>query len=88
MKPAGSKPEGWQEPIEEGLWAPDLLWEIPRWWNLHHPVFIGLGIIYQTKWPFVVEVILHATLAALTRWDPEWMETLSDWLKEPSEIEP
>lgn len=79
---------GWYEPVAEGLWKPDLLFEIPRRWNWMHLMFGFVAFIDQSMNPIWIAIATHFALGILTMWDPEWPEVLNDLFSEPGDIEP
>lgn len=81
-------PPRWQEPIEEGLWRPDLLFGIPFWLNMYHPCMWLVGFLAH-EWGWVqASFALHAVFGALTVVEPEWLQIAHDLVAEPGEIEP
>jgi len=80
-------PEGWREPIAEGLWKPDLLFEIPRHANWLHAIWVTLAVFDSLRWMYGAAA-MHLILAWLTMRDPEWPAVVSDFFSEPNELEP
>lgn len=80
-------PEGWCEPIAEGMWKTDELFGIPRGANTLHVLFVALAIMRSVFWLYVA-AIMHVVFGVLTQWDPEWPAVLQDLLDQPGELDP
>lgn len=86
MRASDDEVDGWEEPLVESLWRPDLIWEIPRNLIYAHLLWVVLAVFYSLKWLMMIAVA-HAAFAWITKKDPEWMSTLKDFFNEPNEME-
>lgn len=80
-------PDGWLEPIPEGMWKHDELFGIPRAANAMHVPLVLLAILHAVSWLYVAAV-LHVICVALTQWDPEWPAVFQDFIDHSGELEP
>lgn len=88
MSSAEKLPDGWLEPIAEGMWKPDELFGIPRAANAVHIPIVALAIL-QSSWIWLyVSAGLHFACVAMTQWDPEWPAVFQDFLNQPGELDP
>lgn len=83
----GKTPDGWDEPISEGLWQYDLPFGAPRWMAYVHIVLFVLTLMHHFRWCYAM-AIGQAVCVGLTQLDPEWPQIIHDWFHEPGEIEP
>ena len=87
MKPQRAPVESaWFEPIHEGLWRVDLLFDVPRFANFVHVVFGILAISDSLNWLFAAAFV-HAVMVGATMVEPEWPQLLNDLFVEPNELE-
>lgn len=87
MSGVDDTPDGWFEPIAEGMWKPDELFGIPRAANAFHVPLVALAVMHSLNWLYVCAA-LHVLFGALTQWDPEWPAVLQDFMEQPGELDP
>lgn len=84
---APSDVDRWFEPIAEGMWKPDLLFEVPRHANWIHLLFALAWLIDTSFWIWIAAGT-HFCMVIATFADPEWPRVLNDFFIEPNELEP
>ena len=95
----GSKPEGWVEPVPDGLLRPPSFFgAAPRALALSMYIAVGGleflvivlgGGLVEFIAPIVASAFVHLALAALSYAQPYWFDQLVEWLLSPqSRVDP